>query len=86
MADKSNHGRSPADICEGEVGGVLHKAMLLSELGGDLEGVIAEWEHDEAPLAVEFVDLCRDFLKVIDGTHLADDGSLVDALTGGEDV
>jgi hypothetical protein len=73
------HSRSPTDICEAESGSLLHKAILLCDLGGNLEAVVAEWEYDDSEVAREFVALCREFSEIIEQTHLTDTGALVDA-------
>jgi hypothetical protein len=66
--EKIPGGLSADDFLEQEVGGVHHKAVVLSMLGSEVEGARHEWEGDDNPVAAEIHRLCvelDDYLKTV---------------------
>lgn len=67
-------GRRPDDILEGGSGGVWHRALLLYELGSELEGTAEEFSYDKTDAAKELVAKAHELQAFLEGLAV-DEGS-----------
>jgi hypothetical protein len=66
MADTKTIGRRPEDILEGGAGGEWHRALLLSDLLGNLEAVAEEFSYDLTDEARDLLRLAADLQSHVD--------------------
>lgn len=76
MSTQVKTGRSPEAICEGETGGKLHRAIILSDLAGDLYVVTEEFSYDENDAAKDLVRLAVALKEHVERLAITDDSEL----------
>lgn len=73
---KTKPGRSADAICEGEAGGRLHRAIIISDIAGDLYAVTEEFSCDDTEAGKEFVRLAASLKEHVDRLSITENAEL----------
>jgi DnaJ-class molecular chaperone len=75
-ADTVKHGRSVDSIVEGGCDGEFHRAILLSDLAGNLEAVVGEFAYDTDEPASDLLRMAHDLQAHVERLSITADATL----------